>query len=202
MKRINLNSDWTIQQGEPSRIPIMPVQTRPVNLPHDFMIEGDVSADSKNGANTGYYNGGTYTYTKQLEIPAGWAGQRVLVYFDGVFGQTRVILNGHIVGSHHYGYTPFTVDLTGYLKFGGTNRLAVVVSNDNEQNSRWYSGGGIYRDVTLLTSPMIHLAPDGLYLHTDHVTNGDAFVVAEAAVENHTARTVLSNISSLTARCD
>lgn len=188
MKGTNLNLGWTILQGEPSRIPMMPVKTRPIDLPHDFMIEGDVRADSKNGANTGFYEGGAYTYTKQLEAPAGWADRRVLAYFDGVYGQTRVILNGHIVGTHHYGYTPFTVDLTEHLKFGDTNRLAVVVSNDNEQNSRWYSGGGIYRDVTLLTAPMTHIAPDGLYLNTDHIIDGDAFVVAEATVENHTAK--------------
>ena len=188
MRMTKINLGWTIQKGEPARIPTMPAQTRPVNLPHDFMIEGDVSPVSKNGSNTGYYNGGTYTYTKQLDIPADWEGQRVQVYFDGVFGETRVILNGHIMGSHHYGYTPFVVDLTPQIKCGSANRLAVVVSNDNEQNSRWYSGGGIYRDVHLLASPMTHISPDGLYLYTDHILNGDAFVIAEAAVENHTTK--------------
>ena len=188
MRVEKINLGWTIQQGEPARIPMMPVQTRPVDLPHDFMIEGDVNPKSNNGPNTGYYDGGTYTYTKQLDIPADWEGQRVLVYFDGVFGETRVILNGHTMALHHYGYTPFAVDLTPQLKFGAVNRLAVTVSNDHEPNSRWYSGGGIYRDVFLLRSPMTHLAPDGLYLHTDHILNGDAFVIAEATVENHTAR--------------
>lgn len=187
MRKEKINLGWTLQQGEPARIPMMPVQTRTVNLPHDFMIEGDVKADSKNGPNTGYYSGGAYTYTKQLDIPADWEGRRVLVYFDGVFGHTRVILNGHSVGAHCYGYTPFTVDLTSRLKYGGNNRLAVVVSNDDEPNSRWYSGGGIYRDVFLLTAPMVHFAPDALFLHTDHILNGDAFVIAEATVENHTA---------------
>lgn len=188
MKKIDLNTGWTIQSGEPARIPMMPVKARPVTLPHDFMIEGDVDPKSKNGANTGYYNGGTYTYTKQLDVPAEWAGDRVLVSFDGVYGQTRVILNGHVAGSHHYGYTPFTVDLTKFLRCGEQNRLAVVVSNDNEPNARWYTGGGIYRAVTLLRSPATHIAPDGLYLHTDHLLNGDAFVIAEAEVENHSAR--------------
>lgn len=187
MQRIKINHGWTIQQGEPSSIPMMPVKTRPVDLPHDFMIEGDVSADSKNGANTGYYNGGTYTYTRQINIPEAWMDQEVRAYMDGVFGQTKVILNGHVVGTHHYGYTPFTVDLTAHMKVG-SNRLAVVVSNDNEPNSRWYSGGGIYRDVYLMVGPGVHIVPDGLYLYTDHILNGDAFVVAEATVQNKTAR--------------
>lgn len=188
MKRTNLNRGWTLQKGEPPRIPMMPVQTKPVDLPHDFMVEGNVNPNSKNGATSGYYDGGVYTYTKQLEVPTEWEGQRVLVYFDGVFGKTKVILNGHVMGSHRYGYTPFAVELTDLLQYGSTNRLSVTVSNDDEPNSRWYSGGGIYRDVTLLTAPMVHIAPDGLYLYIDHILNGDAFVVAQAEVENHSAK--------------
>lgn len=187
MKRTKINLGWTIQHGEPSRIPMMPAKTRPVDLPHDFMIEGDVRPDCKNGSDTGWYSGGTYTYTKQLAIPDDWEGQRILVYFDGVFGLAKVVVNGNVAAIHHYGYTPFHVDLTPYLKYGQPNRLAVTVSNDCEPNSRWYSGGGIYRDVWLLTAPKTHITPDGLFLHTDHLLNGDAFVIAEAEVENHTA---------------
>lgn len=188
MRSINLNFGWTIQKGEPSKIPMMPVQTQEISLPHDFMIAGDVAPDSKNGPNTGYYNGGTYTYAKTLDIPAQWEGRRVLVCFDGVFGQARVMLNGHIVGAHHYGYTPFAVELSEHLYYGRANQLAVVVSNENEPNSRWYPGGGIYRDVTLMTSPLVHIAVNGLCLRTDHIVGGDAFVTAMATVENHTAR--------------
>ena len=187
MKRQNINLDWTIQVGQPPSVPMMPVKTRPVNLPHDFMIEGTPNAKSKNGADTGFFDGGTYTYTKILTIPEELRGQKVEVYFDGVYGQTTVILNGHVMGRHHYGYTPFAVDVTKQVKFGARNRLAVVVSNDNEPNGRWYSGGGIYRDVYLLTSPKTHLAADGVYLHTDHFVGEDAFVTCEAEVVNETA---------------
>ena len=187
MKSINLNLNWTIQQGEPSRIPGMPVQTWEVNLPHDFVIETDVRADSKNGPNTGYYNGGTYTYTKKLTIPEDWEGQQVKLSFDGVMGSTKVVVNGHVAGIHHYGYTPFHLNIAPYLYYGEENRISVTVSNDNEQNSRWYSGGGIYRDVALLVAPSVHIAPKGLYVHTDHFVGEDAFVVVETTVENHTS---------------
>lgn len=186
MRRINIDRGWELIKGEYPSIPGMSPKKRCVNLPHDFMIEGDVSRDSAGGADVGYYHGGTATYTKYIEASEDWMDKRVLVQFDGVFGETSVTLNGHIMGKHHYGYTPFTVDLTKRLKAGRKNRLSVTVSNDHEPNSRWYSGAGIYRHVNLLTAPKVHIAPDGIYAYTDHIIGQDAFVVVETTVENHT----------------
>lgn len=187
MKRRNIDRAWEFMKGEPSNIPGMPRETKQVNLPHDFMIESDVKPDSVNGANTGYYDGDTATYTKYIDAPAEWEEKRILVEFDGVFRDTSVILNGHVMGRHHYGYTPFVVDLTSCMKLGKKNRLAVVVSNDNEPNSRWYPGGGIYRHVNLLIAPKLHIAPHGIFAYTSHIVGKDAFVVVETTVENHTA---------------
>lgn len=187
MKRININLGWTIQEGLPSNIPGMPQKTSPVNLPHDFMIGTDVSAASKNGANGGFYNGGTYTYTKKLSVPAEWQGQRVLLRFDGVMGSAKISVNGHLVRVHHYGYTPFEADLSPYLYYGEENRVAVTVSTDNEQNARWYTGGGLYRGAELLLAPQVHIAPDGIFVHTDHFVNSDGFVTVETTVENRSA---------------
>lgn len=188
MKKINIDRAWEFMLGEPSNIPGMTKQSRTVNLPHDFMIESDVKADSVNGTNTGFYDGGTATYTKYLEVPEEWENQRVLVEFDGAFRDTTVVLNGHIMGRHHYGYTPFRTELSSRLKCGRKNRLAALVSNDAEPNSRWYPGGGLYRHVNLLLAPQVHIAPDGIFAHTDHIVNGDAFVTVEVTVENHTAK--------------
>lgn len=187
MERIQIDRSWEFRKGEPSGIPGMPAETKEVNLPHDFMIETEVTPDSVNGPNTGFYNGGTATYTKYIDIPEDWADKRILAAFDGVFGAARVIVNGHIMGRHHYGYTPFHVDLTKAVKPGKKNRLSVVVSNADEQNSRWYSGAGIYRPVNLLVAPKLHIAPDGIFAHTDHLVGEDAFVIVETTVENHTA---------------
>lgn len=187
MKRTNIDRKWEFMLGEPSNIPGMPRQTRQVNLPHDFMIESDVKADSVNGANTGHYSGGTATYTKYIDAPKDWEEKRVLVSFDGAFRDVTVILNGHIMGRHHYGYTPFCVDLTSRIKLGNRNRLAVIVSNDAEPNSRWYPGAGLYRHVHLLTAPKLHIAPEGIFAYTSHIVGEDAFVTAETTVENHTA---------------
>lgn len=188
MKRINIDREWEFMPGEPSNIPGMPKQSWMVNLPHDFMIESNVKADSVNGTNTGFYDGDTGTYTKYMDIPQEWRGKRVLVEFDGVFRDTSVILNGHIMGRHHYGYTPFRVELSERLKWGKKNRLAVLVSNDAQPNSRWYPGGGIYRHVCLLLADRVHIAPDGIFAYTDHIVGEDAFVTVEVTVENHTVQ--------------
>lgn len=187
MKRIAINREWELIQGEPSNIPMMAPKSRVVHLPHDFMIETDTASDAGNGANGGFYKGGRMTYTKHLEIPADWKGQRVLVRFDGCAGQAKVVVNGHVAGYHHYSYTPFSLEITPFLNFGGKNRVSVTVSTAAEPNSRWYSGGGLYRHAQLLVAPPLHLAQEALYAHLDHIVNGDAFVTVEATVENHTA---------------
>lgn len=186
MKRTNIDLNWEFMKGEPSNIPGMTRETKQVNLPHDFMIESDVTADSINGANTGFYNGDTATYTKYMDAPIEWAGKQIFVEFDGVYGSTKVILNGHVVGKHHYGYTPFCVDLTKYMKLGKKNRLAICVSNSAEQNSRWYSGAGIYRHVNLLTASKLHIANNGIFAYTSHIIGKDAYIIVETTVENNT----------------
>ena len=83
MKITKIHENWTLQAGSHSSIPGMQAQTRSISIPHDFVIESDVRPDGKNNSNTGFFNGGTYTYTKKLAIPAEWDGQRILVNFDG-----------------------------------------------------------------------------------------------------------------------
>lgn len=190
MYRMDLNRDWALQAGEPSTLPGVPANVRTVHLPHDYMIESDVDSGAKNGVGGGCYPGGLMSYTKLLEIPASWQGQRVLVRFDGCAGLAKIVVNGHVAAHHHYSYTPFCVDITPYLFFGRQNRLTVTAGTEHGSNSRWYSGGGLYRHVQLLHAPKVHIAVDGVYAHLDHLVNGDAFVIVETAVENHTGEDV------------
>lgn len=190
MIKEKINKGWLLQKGEYSSIPMLNKEVKEIDLPHDFVIGMDVNPNSINGANTGYYDGGIYTYQKKIMIPKEWKAERVLLAFDGVYGNTTVGVNGHILQRHHYGYTPFTVDVSDSLYYGEENRICVTVANNHEQNSRWYSGGGIYRDVYLMHSKQIHFAVNGLYVHTHHILNEDAFVTVEATIENHTAKDV------------
>lgn len=169
MKRIDLNKDWEFQWGEPSSIPMMPATKKMVNLPYDFMITTDVSKDAIGGAEAGFYKGSTGSYTKYITITEEEKELIHVLSFDGCYGITKVVVNGHIAARHHYGYTPFEVKIDRYLKIGN-NRITVTASNTNEPNGRWYSGAGLYRKVTFLTGEKVHIVPEGIYTYTKEIT--------------------------------
>lgn len=190
MRRQSIDRGWEFIHGVPSGVLSGYGEgqgARIVDLPHDFTIETDTRPDAPGGSGSGFYAGGIGTYTKRLDIPEGYADRRVLVEFDGAYMNAVVSLNGHAVSRHHYGYTPFHADLTRHIKLGKVNRLAVTVNNAAEPNCRWYAGSGLYRHVDLLTAPMAHIAPWGIFAHTSHIVGATAFVTVETTVENHGA---------------
>ena len=133
---------------------------RLVDVPHDWSIEnlppaaeqqtdvvGPFDRGAKGGTATGFSVGGEGWYRKRFQLPAPARG-RVEILFEGIYMNSDVWLNGHHLGTHPYGYTPFAYNLTPYLAADGDNILAVRVRNLG-RNSRWYSGSGIYRHVWL-----------------------------------------------------
>ena len=191
MVQTNIDRGWSFGKSEEHPLAALMGRDdakREVNLPHDFMIEADVSPDAPAGSMTGYYPGGVGIYTKMLDIPAEYEGSRVLLQVDGCYMNSTIELNGSQLYCQHYGYAPFHVDLTPHLKYGGKNRLKITVSNGAQPNARWYSGAGLYRHVDLLVSPMTHIAPWGIYAYTTNIINGTAFITAEVTVENHTSK--------------
>ena len=162
---------------------------RRLDLPHDWSIEDlpgkgtpfDAAAISQ--VQGGYTVGGTGWYRKTFDVPASRRGKRVVIQFDGVYMNAEVWLNGKRVGEHPYGYTSFWFDLTDKIDFGGPNQLAVKVKNEGE-NSRWYSGSGIYRHVWLKTLDPLHVAQWGTYVTTPEVSTSRARVSLKTKVEN------------------
>lgn len=187
MKKTSLNRGWVFMAGEKSGIPMMPQQTKEVNLPHDFMVETDVTPDAPGKAESGFYKGSAGTYLKTITLTEEEMTDTMLLHFEGCFGKTRVLINGNPVGSHAYGYTPFTMDIRKFLKVGD-NEIQVIVHTDDDPNGRWYSGAGLYRGVNLLSAPAFHIAHDGIFVYTDHITNGHAFCKAEITVVNDLAK--------------
>ena len=115
-------------------------------------------------------------YRKTFSAPADWHGKQVSVEFDGVYKDATVYLNGHELGTHPYGYTSFTFDLTPDLNFAGPNVLAVRVDNSAQPNSRWYSGSGIYRHVRVVVTDPTHVAHWGVFVTTAKVSGESAVV--------------------------
>jgi beta-galactosidase len=143
---------------------------------------------SAGGISTGYAVGGTGWYRNRFTLAAGDQGKAVRIVFDGSYYETTVWLNGTEVGRNVYGYTPFSLDLTPHLRPAGQeNLLAVRVVNPGE-NSRWYSGSGIYRPVYLeITSPT-RIAVWGVAITNPEVTAGGALVQFQVETEGRRDR--------------
>lgn len=139
---IDFNEDWTFIKTDGS--------FEIVDLPHDAMIHEMRTTSNRNGDRTGYFPGGKYTYTKEFDLNEKAEDKQFILHFDGVYGQTEVLINGVKVCEHYYGYTPFDADLTE-ATLSGRNKVEVRVDNSLVPNSRWYTGSGIYRPVELRT---------------------------------------------------
>ena len=140
MKNIILNDHWYFEkQGNSGR---------EINLPHDAMLEEARDATCPNGVNSGYFPGGKYTYTKKLIIDTLDESKDYILFFEGVYQNAKVYVNGVFVCDHKYGYTEFEANITDFIACG-ENILRVEADNSLEPNCRWYSGSGIYRSVWL-----------------------------------------------------
>ncbi len=144
---------------------------RPLNLPHDWAIEGDFSPANPSGAGGGALPGGIGWYRKHFN-PGD--ADRYFIEFDGIYMNSTVYVNGKEIGKRPYGYSSFVYDITSYVKKNSTNVIAVRVDNSDQPNSRWYSGCGIYRHVWFTTTSTPCIAPWGVYVQTS--PRGDVIV--------------------------
>ncbi len=162
---------------------------RKVDLPHDWSIEdlpGTKSPFDPNAISQvsgGFTVGGTGWYRKTFTIPANQKGKRIHIQFDGVYMNADFWLNGQQIGTHPYGYTSFWFDITDKINFGAENKIAVQVKNEG-QNSRWYTGSGIYRHVWLKVLDPVHVSPWGIYITTPEVNNAQAKVNIKTNLRN------------------
>ena len=122
-----------------------------VDLPHDWLIW---QAED-------LYESADAWYVRELKMPDELP-ETCLIRFDGVYMDCEVLLNGEVIVSHPYGYTAFQADLSGKLQ-SGENELMVHIRH-HSPNSRWYSGSGIFRDVTMMTLPRNYIIPYSFYM--------------------------------------
>ena len=158
--------------------------TQTVDLPHDWDIfDGPVSGEGATGTGGGWFEAGKGEYRKTFATPNA---DIVKLHFEGVYQKAEVYVNGQKAGQHHYGYTPFTVDVTKYLNKDKKkiNEVVVKVDNSEQPNCRWYSGSGIYRHVWLETKPALHIAENGVFVTTPEVSAAKAKMQVEVTVQN------------------
>ena len=186
--RLNFDAGWRFLKGDAAgaeQVDFNDSAWRKLNLPHDWSIEGPYAPTNASG--TGYLPGGIGWYRKRFELAASDRARRFYIDFDGVYRDSDVWINGHLLGHRPYGYSSFEYDLTPYLKFTGYNLLAVRVDHTKFADSRWYTGSGIYRHVWLVSTRPIHVAHWGTYIHTPVVTPAEALVTVETTAVNDSA---------------
>jgi len=157
---------------------------RKLTLPHDWGIEGPFS--QKLPGNTGKLPfDGIGWYRKHFDLPAGSLanGHRVYLEIDGAHSHSLVFVNGHLAGGWPYGYTSYRVDLTPHLKDGASNTLAIRLDNPPD-SSRWYPGGGIYRNVWLTQTAPVAVAQWGVFVTTPTVTRDRALAHVAITLDN------------------
>jgi beta-galactosidase len=194
LKRNNLfDSGWRFHHGgaQGAENPAFDdSKWRKMDLPHDWSIEdlpgtnSPLNIDAISQVNGGFTTGGTGWYRKTFIVPAELTEKHFIIMFEGVYMNAEFWLNGEYLGEHPYGYTSFWFDITSKLKFGRENVLSVKVKNEGE-NSRWYSGSGIYRHVWLQVVSPVHVATWGTYITTPQVTEKEALINIKTTVVNH-----------------
>lgn len=166
-----------------------------VSVPHDWSIH--LPFDPAMGGSAGYLAGGQGLYVKDFRLPTSLLRQEHLeIVFDGVYHRATVWLNGHRLGHHMYGYTGFSFNLTPYINKHGVNRLVMHV--DREEQSRWYTGSGIYRHVWIVGKGATHVKENGIFVLPQ--TDGTITITAEIVGEGSMTHRVLDSDGKVVAR--
>ena len=182
---ISINCGWQFYRGDVKNISELKStqgEDDVVNLPHDFLIGQDWVApdaserpdNSDAGSNVrsrlsprGFKEMGIGWYRYQLTPKDEWKGKRIVLDFQGIMLVGDVYLNGQRVGGTDYGYLGFDIDLSKLLKWGQVNEIIVKADTGKPNNSRWYTGGGLFRDVNLIvTDKNLYFPRHPLFIRT------------------------------------
>jgi beta-galactosidase len=208
----NLDFRWEFSRGDSC--------WQMVDLPHDFQISqpwvvpslDEKANNTDNAANVksrlsarAFKEMGRGYYRKELTIEKDLQGKRILLDFGGIILVGDVYLNGERIGGTDYGYLGFDIDVSSKLKYGETNLIEVIADTGETNNSRWYTGGGLYRDVNLIiTNPQTYVARHGVYITTDNITehSADVNIMTEVVSKTKASELVADiQIIDATGRC-
>ena len=184
------NEGWIFHQGDTPNAEKPTVQEadwKAVDLPHDWSIEGPF--EEQWASATAYLPGGVGWYRKAFTIAPTMRSKKLFLYFDGVYKNSEVWINGHYLGKRPNGFTPFQYEITPYLAKTGQNIVAVKVDHTQFADSRWYTGSGIYRNVYLVATDPVHVDLWGVRFVTPQVTQQRATAQVTVSVVNQSGLT-------------
>ncbi|MEH7097965.1 glycoside hydrolase family 2 TIM barrel-domain containing protein [Neobacillus vireti] len=181
MIRNSFNDGWTVGAST-GFFNMNPGELKSVTLPHDAAITLERNAHSVTGHKKGFFTDGTYEYVKKFFVPTEFTGKRVTFEFEGVYMNAMVFINGDFAGQHPYGYSNFYIKADRFLKYGEENEIKVVARSYDD--SRWYTGTGIYRNTKIMVANPVHIAVDGVKITTPDISSERAIVTVATVVEN------------------
>jgi len=181
-----LNDQWQFVQNDSDF-----TKAQNVTLPHDWSICHRFDVNAPAGNDGAYLPTGKGWYRRTLTLGKAYAGKKIRLYFEGVYMNSQVFVNGHKAGGWPYGYSSFWVDATPYINIG-RNEIVVSVDNSQQKNCRWYSGSGIYRNVWLVTTPKTYIDDWSVLVTTPdiHHVNLSATVIREDGTTFPLERTI------------
>ena len=184
MERTSFNDGWQVREKPDMAAELTGGASpwAPVRLPHDAMITALRHPAGTPAA--GYFPGGIWQYQKSFAVGEEHRGRRIMVEFEGVYRSAAVYVNGVLAGHRPYGYSNFTVRLDPLVREGEDNTITVEATAHDD--SRWYSGAGIYRNAKFVAGHPVHIALDGVRIATPDVDDLAALVMVDTTVENDT----------------
>ena len=181
---LNFNPGWRLARGSHPLEGADDSAWEKVATPHTYHEKA-----SYQGVNKGVKDLGPYTYRKHFQVPADYAGRRLLLEFQGIRQRGQFYLNGQLLGRISHGVTPFGFDITPYVKLGAENTLHVEIDCDDKEFETgtpmgWFFPtfnslyGGICRNVILHVVPEVHatlplstfLEAEGTYVYAENIS--------------------------------
>lgn len=159
---------------------------RSLDIPHDYQME--LPWDQKSGGARGFKPMSDAWYRKTFRADEGWKGQKVLLDFEGMMAYGDIYFNGSKVGSIPYGYLGAEFDISKLINWEGDNTVAVKTSTGRLDASRWYTGGGLFRDVHIYTKNPVNITRHGLFITTPNISDSKADVSLQVEIEGAQAK--------------
>lgn len=181
-----LNQNWKFHLGEENKAWMKGFNDskwQNIDLPHDWAVEQDF--DKKHSSGTGYLPAGTAIYRKHFKLPKFSESKKVFIKFDGVYNNSKVWINSNYLGKRPSGYSEFIYDISDFVNFGEKENLVTVrVNHKHESDSRWYTGSGIYRKVTIIVKKLINIDNYGVFISTESSNSKKAVISISTNVNN------------------
>lgn len=195
---VPFNDNWRFRMLRTGEIQNADTTWTTINLPHDFQtgqpwvepspderpdLDNPMANVKSRLSSRGFKEMGTGLYRKTFTAPEEWKGRRVLLDFEGIMLTGDVYLNGSRIGGTDYGYLGFDIDISGKLRYGQDNMVEVVADTGKPENSRWHTGGGLYRDVNIiLTDSARYFTRHPLQITTPVADSGRSVVEVAAEI--------------------